>query len=113
MNFGNLKGLLAEETDTVLFSARKDTLEMFAGINYICCAPFNTTALFRNDSLIVTLTDVCDYPAKNCYCRCMCYYTWQFLFTEFRPDIPYGYRVVLDDPRQKEASVIMEGRVRL
>jgi hypothetical protein len=108
-----LKSAPAEERDTVIFSLRKDTLVMFTGINYICCAPFKTKTDFKNDSLIVTLTDNCDYPKVNCYCKCMCYYTWEFLFTGYKSDKKLGYKVILDDPRQKEPVVTMQGHVKL
>ena len=108
-----LKSAPAEERDTVVFSLRKDTLVLFTGINYICCAPFKTETAFRNDSLIVTLTDDCDFPKENCYCKCMCYYTWEFLFTGYQSEKKQGYKVILDDPLQKEPVVIMQGRVKL
>jgi hypothetical protein len=113
MKSGLLKSAPTEERDTVIFSLRKDTLVMFTGINYICCAPFKSNIAFNNDSLIVTLTDTCDYPKVNCYCKCMCYYTWEFLFTGYQSEKKRGYKVILDDPRQKEPVVILQGPVRL
>jgi hypothetical protein len=113
MKSGPLKSTPAEERDTVIFSLRKDTLVLFTGVNYICCAPFKTKTDFENDSLIVTLTDDCDYPKENCYCKCMCYYTWEFLFTGFQSGKKLGYKVILDDPRQKEPMVILQGNVKL
>jgi len=113
MKSGSLKSAPAEERDTVIFSLRKDTLVMFTGINYICCAPFKSNNAFNNDSLIVTLTDTCDYPKVNCYCKCMCYYTWEFLFTGYQSEKKRGYKVILDDPRQKEPVVIFKGTMKL
>jgi hypothetical protein len=113
MKSGILKSTPAEERDTVIFSLRKDTLVLFTGINYICCAPFKTKTDFKNDSLIVTLTDDCDYPKENCYCKCMCYYTWEFLFSGYQDEKKQGFKVILDDPRQKEPAVIIEGPVKL
>lgn len=109
---GEIQRARSEERDTVIFSLRKDTLVMFTGINYICCAPFKTETSIRNDSLIITLTDQCEFPQENCYCRCMCYYTWEFLFTGFRQGTLKGYKVILDDPRQKEPVTILQGNVR-
>jgi hypothetical protein len=107
-----LKSAPAEARDTVIFSLRKDTLVMFTGINYICCAPFKTEAIVKNDSLIVTLIDNCNYPKENCYCKCMCYYTWEFLFSGFQSEKKQGYKVILDDPRQNEPVVIFKGTVK-
>jgi len=96
----------------VIFSMREDTLVMFTGINYVCCAPFTTAATFRNDSVVVTLEDICNYPQEVCYCKCMCYYTWEFLFTGYNQGTIKGYKVILDDPRQKEPFVLMEGSLK-
>lgn len=112
MKSGSLKNAVAENRDTVLFSLRKDTLVMFTGINYICCAPFSTKSMIRNDSLIIRLTETCNYPDENCYCKCMCYYTWEFHFTGFSGGTSRGYAVILDDPRQKEPAVIMKGTIK-
>lgn len=109
MTSEGLKSAYPEEPDTVIFSRRKDTLVMFSGINYLCCAPFGTESTVRNDSLLIKLEDRCNFPQENCYCKCMCYYTWEFLFTGFQQGKVKGYRVTLDDPRQKEPAVILEG----
>jgi len=113
MKSGTLKSAQAEEPDTVMFSLRKDTLVMFTGINYICCAPFKTETTVHNDSLIVRLNDTCNFPKENCYCKCMCYYTWEFLFTGFQNEKKQGYKVILEDPRQKEPVVIKQGTIKL
>jgi hypothetical protein len=99
-----------EQPDTVIFSVRKDTLDVFVGLNYICCAPFNTASTFRNDSIIINITDTCPAPYQSCYCKCMCYYTWDFLFADYQGQ-KYGYKVILKDPRQKDPILIKEGRI--
>lgn len=106
-----LKNAVAEEKDTVVFKFENDTLTMFVGINYVCCAPFSSTASLRNDSLIIRLTDTCNYPAEVCYCKCMCYYSWEFLFNGFE-NRDLSYVIYLDDPRQKEPVLIRKGIVR-
>ena len=102
----------AEQKDTVIFSVHQDTLDIFVGINYICCAPFKTESVFRNDSIIISITDTCPAPYQSCYCKCMCYYTWNFLFAGYQGE-KYGYRIVLYDPRQKEPHIIKEGKISL
>jgi hypothetical protein len=97
-----------EQKDTVILSAHQDTLDIFVGINYICCAPFKTESLFRNDSIIISITDTCPTPYQTCYCKCMCYYTWDFLFAGYQGQ-KYGYRITLYDPRQQEPKTIKEG----
>lgn len=109
--FDQLKNAATEEKDTVVFKFENDSLTMFVGINYVCCAPFSSTASLRNDSLIIRLTDTCNYPGEVCYCKCMCYYTWKFLFAGSEMQ-NLSYRVSLDDPRQKEPVLISKGFVR-
>jgi hypothetical protein len=98
----------AEQKDTVIFSVHQDTLDIFAGINYICCAPFKTESTIRNDSIIISITDTCPDPYQSCYCKCMCYYTWAFLFAGYQGQ-KYGYKIILNDPRQKEPIVVYAG----
>lgn len=113
LNSDGLKQAMADEQDTVNFSMRKDTLVMFTGINYVCCAPFSTAGTIRNDSLVITIDDRCNVPQENCYCKCMCYYTWEFLFTGFQQGKIKGFKVILDDPRQKEPFLLMQGSMKL
>jgi hypothetical protein len=113
LNSDGLKRATAEEQDTVIFTMRKDTLVMFTGINYVCCAPFSTAGTIRNDSLVVVIDDRCDVPQENCYCKCMCYYTWEFLFTGFQQGKVKGFKVILDDPRLKEPFLLMQGSMKL
>ncbi len=112
MKSAELKHVTVEERDTVTFRLIKDTLVMFTGINYVCCAPFQTTAILRNDSLVITLDDTCILQQQNCYCKCMCYYTWEFLFAGFQKGKIKGYKVILDDPRQKEPFLLMQGSLK-
>ena len=103
---------VGEQKDTVIFSVHKDTLDIFAGINYICCAPFKIESTIRNDSIIINISDTCPAPYQSCYCKCMCYYTWNFLFADYQGQ-KFGYKIILNDPRQKEPQTIKEGRINL
>ena len=94
--------------DTVKFTVRNDTLDIFVGINYICCAPFVTEAEIVDGSVVMTLVDNCPAPYQGCYCKCMCYYTWDFLFTDF-DDKEYNYQVILTDPRESGPVIFKEG----
>lgn len=98
----------AAKPDTVIFSILNDTLEIFAGINYICCAPFTTSTRIIEDSLIFTLSDTCNITYHDCYCRCYCYYTFTFHFINYEEDI-YSYRILLDDPRNDSIINFKQG----
>jgi hypothetical protein len=98
-------------TDTVYFKIRNDTLDAFIGLNYICCAPFKPTVLISADSIFMTVTDTCP-DLRSCYCRCMCYYSWDFLFTGMQ-EKKYYYRVTLVDPQQEGPIIFREGMIDL
>jgi hypothetical protein len=102
----------SDKNDTVIISVRNDTLDIFAGINYICCAPFISETNIIYDSITITITDTCSFPDISCYCRCMCYYTWDFLFTDFLQKV-YYYKIVLISPLEGESKVFKEGKIEI
>lgn len=107
-----LKILPVSYHDTVIFTAKDDTLNIFAGINYICCAPFTSSTNIDSNTLVITLSDTCNVDDDLCYCRCMCYYTWDFKFLSIN-NKDYYFKVVLNDPRQSDIQIIMEGKVNI
>jgi hypothetical protein len=106
VEFGEMK-VMVDEPDTVYFKIRNDTLDAFVGINYICCAPFDTETRISGDSIFMLIKDTCPDP-MSCYCKCMCYYSWDFLFTDVE-DRDYFYRVTLDSPLEEGPRVLWEG----
>jgi hypothetical protein len=112
MEFSEIKSADELHEDTILFSKKNDTLDIFVGINYICCTPFTTDTHITNDSILLTITDPCTLNDPSCYCWCMCYYTWDFLFVDFEQK-EYAYKVVLIDPHVEEPVVYWEGTLDL
>lgn len=111
-DFSDMKSAHETAEDTLLFSIIHDTLDIYVGINYICCAPFETLTQITSDSILITLTDVCSIDIELCYCRCMCYYTWDFLYVNYE-NKKYAFKVTLIDPRQSQPTVLWEGTVDL
>jgi len=109
-DFEGLKSVSDDPNDTVIFSVVNDTLDIYVGVNYICCAPFTSEATISNDSILLTLTDTCSDMNSLCYCRCMCYYTWDFLFVDFM-EKEYYFKILLDDPHENNPIVFKEGTV--
>ena len=111
-DFADLKSAVNEYPDTVILAIENDTLDLFVGLNYICCAPFTSNASASNDSITITLTDTCSNIYQNCYCRCMCYYTWDFLFSGI-DEKDYYLKIILIDPREESPVIINEGQIGL
>ena len=99
-----------EENDTVIASILNDTLDLCVGINYVCCAPFTSETNIQNDSILITVHDTCSLPYQNCYCKCMCYYTWNFLFSNIQQKT-YTYKVILINPGEENPIVFGEGKI--
>ncbi len=112
LNFPQLKSGIDESADTVVFTIENDTLDIFIGLNYICCAPFTSNAIISNDSIIMTLNDTCSNPYQNCYCRCICYYIWDYLFIDF-DEKEYFFKIILIDPREENPVIVNEGKIDL
>jgi hypothetical protein len=106
-DFSDLKSAITEN-DTVYFSVINDTLNLFTGLNYICCAPFVSSVSVIKDSIFINLTDTCNEDDLNCYCRCICYYTWNFMFRNFS-ETEYYIKIELFDPREDRPVKVFEG----
>ena len=98
----------SNEKDTVIISVKDDTLSLFVGINYVCCAPFATNTVIENDSVLIYISDTCNVVEHSCYCKCMCYYTWEFIFTKYRNN-NYIYKIILNNPNEDGPVVFQEG----
>lgn len=99
-----------EEPDTLIFTEDNGKLNAFVGINYVCCAPFETSCSIRDNLITMTIEDVCDFGNEDCYCFCMCYYTFDFKFENF-DDKVYYYKVILKDPRQSGEKILWQGKL--
>ena len=110
--FDELKSTMEEHNDTLIFTIKNDTFDVYAGLNYICCTPFTTSARTTADSIIITITDPCTLNDASCYCWCMCYYTWDFFFVNYEKK-KYNFKVTLIDPHIEQPVVFREGIVDL
>lgn len=95
-----------EKSDTAIIRIERDTLTIFVGLNYVCCAPFVTDCDIVNDSIFILITDTA--PSQSSYCRCHCYYTFKYYFTGLA-DKNYYWRITLIDPREKDKILFDEG----
>ena len=99
----------AEENDTVMVFIESDTLTVHVGINYICCAHFEGKSESIDDTLQITVSDTCS-PDDNCYCHCMCYYTFDFHYTDLETG-DYPCNVRLWDAREETYKMLFQGTI--
>ncbi len=74
------------EPDTVIWHISNDTLSIMVGFNNECCMNFKTESNISNDTIYMNITWI---PGPMC--SCICYYTYDFLFTGINQ--PYYYLV--------------------
>jgi len=100
------------KNDTVIIELSNDTLNIFAGLNYICCAPFITDCNIQKDSIFISITDTCSNPYQSCYCRCDCYYAFDFYFNSLS-NRKYYWQIILSDPREENEKIFKEGLIEI
>jgi len=91
------------------FSIYSDTLSAFFSIHYLCCTPFKAISEYNDDTLVFKIIDTCKDPYDWCYCRCECYYTFDFKFVNYSDSV-YDYKVILYDPKAKSPEIIEKGK---
>ncbi|NJK85537.1 MAG: hypothetical protein HC906_05805 [Bacteroidales bacterium] len=92
--------------DSVSFSFEMDTLNIYVNLRYICCTPFTSNVAIQGDSIIMTIKDIC--PGNEmCYCRCFCFYGFNFIFTGLENKI-YSYKVAVNE--RNNSFVVKEGK---
>ena len=93
----------SEENDAVIVSAIDDNIHVFVGINYTCGAPFETRCEVENNTVFMYIVDTCE-DIHECYERCICYYTFDFVFKQ--GELNQDYKIVLIDPRKETPKTI-------
>jgi hypothetical protein len=96
--------------DSVIISFKNDTLNMLVGINYKCCTAFTTNCQIKNDTILAVLNDTCSNT--NNYCRCTCYYTSNFKFTNPK-NKEYPYKIMLNVPLLGYSTLFRSGTIKL
>jgi len=101
------------KNDAVIITTSKDSIHIFVGLNYTCKAdPFETRCEIINDIVYMHLIDSC-HNIDYCYFKCMCYYTFDFLFKRSTEGgIDCKYNVILDNLQSGNSDIIFEGIIR-
>ena len=95
----------SEKIDTVVVSVIDDNIRVFVGKNYTCGAPFETQCETINDTVFMYIIDTCQ-DISECYERCICYYTFDFVFKKGK--LNQEYKIILIDPRKEVPEIIEE-----
>ena len=90
INHGNFYKSESALSDTVTYSFAGGNLDIFVGFHATCCGEYSTFSSVRNDSVFIHIKTV-----KPGMCNCMCYYTYDFLFSGF--DQSHAIIVKFDD----------------
>ena len=99
------------DNDTIIITVAKESVQVFVGINYTCkCVPFETRYETTDNVMCMYIIDLCNDNSENCYYRCSCYYTFNFIFKRERTvKLNQKYKVLLIDPRKEDPVLISEG----
>ena len=99
------------DNDTVIITVAKESVDVFVGINYTCkSTPFETKCEITDNVVCMYIIDICNDNSENCYYRCSCYYTFDFIFKrEQTAKLNQKYKVLLIDPKEEEPVLISEG----
>lgn len=82
-----------EQPDGMTYSFIGDSLLLEVYINYICCAKFEATQKVEGDKITLMITETTASPDD--YCRCMCFYTFEFSYSDMSYD-SYTVEVIFD-----------------
>jgi len=84
-----------DEDNTVIITISEDVVNVFVGIKFQCkIDPFETQIETIDDVLFMHIKDICEDNEKNCYERCSCYYTFDFVFN-YQGIINQKYKILL------------------
>jgi len=81
---------VSSEVDKVTYSLVNGNLEILFGFNATCCGEYATKSEISGDLIVIQVTTV-----QEGQCNCICYYTYNFIFTSSGTN--YKYKVTLDD----------------
>ena len=107
MTNASLSKIRNMENDTVYYNWKDDTLVFHIGVNHICCVKFKAEYTVTNDTLQLKIKDTCT-QSDLCYCRCVCDYTFDYLFSA-TPDFPGAFEVSLYDAMWDTTKIIERG----
>jgi len=102
---------IMQNGSTVTITISDDSVSVFVSLLYDCKKePFETRSDVIDDVMFLYIIDLCD-PNSNCYARCGCDYTFDFIFAH-NGTINQKYKIFLIDPREESPIIISEGTIK-
>jgi len=100
------------ERDTVIITISENLVNVFVGYGFVCKTdPFETEVEIIDDVICMKIIDTCDDALlENCYEKCMCYYTFDFVFNA--EAIGRKYKILLFPPLEALPFLIAEGIIK-
>jgi len=96
-------------TDTVIITISENLVNVFVGFTYTCkSVPFETQVDIIDDIMHIHIIDTCRAPNKGCYQRCVCNYTFDFVFN-YQGELYQKYRIIVTDAQKETLFIISEG----
>ena len=87
-----------EESDTLTFNVQADTIKIFTGLNLTCCIDFGSEYEITGDTLVMRINTLNDD-----FCDCICYYTFDYIYTNYIGQGFY-YKFYVDDYKRFEGN---------
>ena len=86
------------ERDTVIITISENFVNVFVCLEFTCKRdPFETRVEIIDDVMYMHISDTCDGYDEikgDCYARCYCHYTFDFVF-EYQGEINQKYKILL------------------
>lgn len=84
--------LFEDEPDTIKFTIDETDLNIFVGLNLTCCIEFETNSFISGDTIIMQINTLNDEV-----CNCMCYYTFDYSYSNYNNQPFFFYKFYIDD----------------
>jgi hypothetical protein len=86
----SVKNALTSDIDKVSYTMTNGNLDILVGFNATCCGQYSSTTDIKGDTISIKIN-----TTQAGLCNCICYYTYDFIFTGSGTN--YNYLATVDD----------------
>jgi hypothetical protein len=105
INKEQARNFVQETNDTIIFKLVNDTLTVDVEINYTCCASMQAISSIEKDTVLLLISDITELSTD--YCRCTCFYTFDYYFTNLE-NKEYTFRAIFDAPNDENDKELIQ-----